>query len=266
MKPRLLLITNTANGCEEDSKFLAPALAKYVDSQIVSVTEAMSLLAAVDVCLLRNVWPFRLMQSDLKLLGAAIKQSGVPCCNPVDDTLFVEDKSYLADLTREGFPVVPTVLDKRNVACFGSVQDYLIKPLGGCSSDGVRRLSATELASTDSAGHVVQPYLELKQELSFFYIDNVFVYALRTKSGRWDMELWSPSAEQLAWVKRFVDWNAMPHGVQRVDVAVTTGDAWLLMEIEDIAPFLSLHMLPPDLLQSVTEQVAQSLLRIARKS
>ena len=265
-KPRIFLVTNLANESTEDLEVLGPELGQSFDVTLLNPADAVPRLEEVDICLIRNAWPEREMKHDLRKLAAAVRASGVPSYNPVRANNFAEDKTYLARLMQDGLPVIPTVLDKADAGKLGKTARYLIKPLDGCGSEGIQKLDAAELATADLAGHVLQPLIEIARELSFFFIDDAFVYALRTKTSRWDMEVWAPSAAEIAFATKFVEWNKMPYGLQRIDVALQADGKMLLLEIEDFSPFLSLQMLSPGLRAHVIETLAKSVLRAARKS
>ncbi len=263
-KPRIFLVTNLANESTEDTEVLGPALRQWFEVTLLNPADAAPRLKEVDLCLIRNAWPEREMKHDLRKLAAAVRASGVPSYNPVRANSFAEDKTYLARLTNDGLPVIPTVLDKADAGRLGKPARYLIKPLDGCGSEGIQKLDAAGVAVVDLAGNVLQPLIEIARELSFFFIDDTFVYALRTKTGRWDLESWTPDAAELAFAKQFVDWNKMPYGLQRIDVALQPDGTMLLLEIEDFSPFLSLQILLADLRARVIEALAQSVLRRAK--
>lgn len=262
MKPRLYLITNTENGSREDADLLAPLLAPHFTVRIYDPAAAAGLLAEADICLLRNLWPVGKTREGLKALAAALRQAQVPAYNPLRDDDFAQDKSYLAELTQEGLPVIPTALSKADASRFGFPARYLIKPRGGCSSEGVRLFKAERLGEIDITGHVIQPFVAFECEVSFFFIDDVFIYALRSQNDRWDLEPWKPNVKQVEWARQFVEWNELPYGLQRIDAALLPNGEMLLMEIEDLAPFLSLDRLPPLTRKEVAEKLAQSLLRL----
>lgn len=266
MKPHLTLVTNTANNSAEDRALLAPHLAAHFDLRIADPREAARRLDETDILLLRNLWPLHETKTGLAALAEAVKDSSIPAYNPPRHGVFGRDKSYLADLARENFPVIPTVLKKEDRARLGAPPRYLIKPLEGCSSEGVRIFPASELAATDISGHALQPFVEFTCEVSFFFIDNEFVYALRSENDRWNLHIWNPDAAQIGWAQQFVAWNALPYGLQRIDAGIRADGSLLLMEIEDLAPFLSLDRLAPAARQEIAEKLATSLLRRVRIS
>jgi hypothetical protein len=89
--------------------------------------------------------------------------------------------------------------------------------------------------------------VDFRYEVSFYFVDRDFQYALYTPDPhqRWDLEPYQPTEDDLAFAQRFIDWNTIDHGIQRVDACRTTTTATgngdlLLVELEDLNPFLSL--------------------------
>jgi hypothetical protein len=107
---------------------------------------------------------------------------------------------------------------------------------------GLSVVSADQLAATAHGEVVVQPLVDIAYEVSFYFVDDAFVYALRTPDAerRWLLEPYVASEADLVFARRFVDWNDIEHGVQRVDACRTTTGELLLVELEDLNPFLSL--------------------------
>ena len=101
------------------------------------------------------------------------------------------------------------------------------------------------LNTVDFQGQILQPFIDFEYEVSFYYIDNVFQYALYApnKDRRWELIRYQPTAEDLRFAQQFVDWNDLEHGIQRVDACRTTNGPLLLVELEDLNPYLSLLLL-----------------------
>lgn len=62
------------------------------------------------------------------------------------------------------------------------------------------------------------------------------------KSKRWELQPYSCTAEDVAFAERFIRWNGIRHGIQRVDACRTQRGELLLVELEDLNPYLSLLM------------------------
>ena len=59
------------------------------------------------------------------------------------------------------------------------------------------------------------------------------------RDRRWELVPYVPTDDDLVFAQRFVDWNALDVGVQRVDACRTRDGALLLVELEDLNPYLS---------------------------
>jgi len=59
---------------------------------------------------------------------------------------------------------------------------------------------------------------------------------------RWNLEPFEASEADLAFAGRFIEWNDIDHGIQRVDACRTAAGELLLMELEDLNPYLSLDL------------------------
>ena len=90
-----------------------------------------------------------------------------------------------------------------------------------------------------------QPRIDFRYEVSFYYIDRTFQYALYAPdpAERWRLESYTPTPDDLSFAQRFVDWNAIDHGIQRVDACRAPSGELLLVELEDLNPYLSLDLL-----------------------
>ncbi len=265
MKQHLLLITKPADDEMEDNAILVAGLKRSIEITLCAPEQSVALLSGAHIVLLRNIRTSRISHAELKSLFHAISASGTPCYNPVAGHE-LKDKSYLALLTRLGYPVIPSITDKKELNLLGQAERYLLKPLWSDSSQGIRSCDAARLAQEDMQKCVIQPYVTFDAEVSFFFIDNIFVYALRSKAHRWDLALWTPPAVLIDWAQQFVAWRKMPYGLLRIDAAQLANGQLLLMEIEDLAPFLSLQVLPQDIRGHIIEKLAASLLAQASKS
>jgi hypothetical protein len=103
-----------------------------------------------------------------------------------------------------------------------------------------------ELLKTKPAGKLIQPYLHFAYEVSFYYLDNRFQYALYapSKQERWALQHYKATAQDLAFADQFVTWNNMQRGIVRVDGCRLKDGSLLLVELEDLNPYLSLNVLP----------------------
>lgn len=261
-KASILLITNPDNGFPEEDLRVADHLSAWFNVIFVRPAEAAGRLDHVNLGLIRNAWPMRDFNEDFARLGAVSLRLSKPIYNPFHRSAHIEDKTYLIDLTRQGFPVIPTTFNGVALPRPASGR-YVVKPSDGCSSSGVR---ITDQVPPEITGHIVQPFIDLAEEISYFFIDNRFVYALRTDGDRWEDLYWyEPPGAEIEWAQRFVQWNAMPYGLQRIDAgrAKEGGSLWL-MEIEDMRPYLSLEVLNDGQEKLVMNHLGQSLAHLIK--
>jgi hypothetical protein len=66
-------------------------------------------------------------------------------------------------------------------------------------------------------------------------------------------------ATVLEFAQRFVDWNTIDHGIQRVDACRTPEGELLLVEFEDLNPYLSLDLLEPPIRDDFVPTMKTSL-------
>ena len=244
----LLLVTNFANGYADEDLSLAECLSNNFAVQLVNPCGAVEIAqdGGHHKCLIRNAWPNGEFDSEFNSLRQLVKTGCLVTYNPPgrQGREFAEDKTYLTQLYAAGYPVIPTWLSATDMLASGFASDCIAlkKPLGGCSSIGIAEAPLKEIGNTE--GYIVQPKLCFKNEVSFFFIDNRFSYAVASSGPgnehRWDLREFTPTPEELKWAETFVAWNSIPYGIQRIDAGRTKHGTLLLMEIEDFMPYLSL--------------------------
>lgn len=261
----LLLVTNLSHEDRAEDLFLADILSKQWNVSVTSPSLAVQILAAGNVtrCVIRNAWPSREFKSDFRMLEALAQNRRVEFYNPLGRSRGpIEDKGYLADLYRHGLPVIPTYLDIADLAAAGHTGTILCKPIDGCSSAGIVEAMSTDTFPS-SGNYIYQPKLAFDHEVSFFFIDNAFAYALAsagpTMKHRWQLSEVIPAETDIVWAQQFVKWNKLPYGLQRIDACRLSSGELLLMEVEDSMPFLSLLDLPEHRRHLVVDRLIESI-------
>jgi hypothetical protein len=120
---------------------------------------------------------------------------------------------------------------------------YVIKPKDGADSIGLEFLSKDELFRRNNLKEMlIQPAIDFVYEVSFYFIDNKLEYALYApdKTRRWELKRYDHSTEDADFAKKFIEWNDISHGIQRVDACRTRDGRLLLVELEDLDPYLSI--------------------------
>jgi hypothetical protein len=244
MRAKILYVTDLtypARGRRygEEDAFVTRQLRDHFDLAICHPLDAAALMDAFDV-VVRNSGPVLHFQTEYDEFRAAATTRGTRVFNQLTGRADMIGKQYLVELSDAGFPVIPTT-DSDPVS-LPEATGYLVKPKLGSDSIGLRKVSRDELSSLSLDGLLAQPLIDFRYEVSFYFVDRDFQYALYTPDPdqRWELAPYQPTDEDLAFAQRFVDWNTIDHGIQRVDACRTRSGELLLVELEDLNPFLSL--------------------------
>ncbi|WP_394615681.1 hypothetical protein JNUCC0626_39070 [Lentzea sp. JNUCC 0626] len=121
--------------------------------------------------------------------------------------------------------------------------------------------SPTESPADSPGDTLIQPKIDFRYEVSFYFVDQDFQYALHAPdpTKRWDLTLYTPSRTDLEFAQKFIAWNALPHGIQRVDACRTQSGDLLLVELEDLNPYLSLDRTTDDIRTRFVQAMTSSL-------
>jgi glutathione synthase/RimK-type ligase-like ATP-grasp enzyme len=217
-----------------------------------------------DTALVRTTWDYHLHHDAWRRWVEAVP---VRLINDRATLLWNSEKSYLADLTRRGLPVIPTELVERDapVGLAALCRDrgwheIVVKPSVGASSHGARRFAAgdpaaqahlTALLATSRA--LVQPFqreVETSLERSIVVVDGAVTHGFCklpfTGGTRIDELGFQPHEPQPAEIELALAAVAAAVGevsLARVDM-VPTADGLRLMELELIEPHLELERCP----------------------
>ncbi|WP_405979834.1 hypothetical protein [Streptomyces sp. NBC_00158] len=262
-RTRLLYVTDLAypargrRYCDEDI-FLTARLREHFDLALCHPLDARALMPGFDAVVVRNSGPVLGYQEAYDEFRAAALAAGTPVYNPLTGRADMAGKQYLLDLTAAGHPVIPTVDDPADLHLLPPADTYAVKPKQGADSIG---LTFTATPSGPAGEVLIQPRIDFAYEVSFYFVDDAFQYALHAPdpARRWDLTPYEPTDADLAFARGFVDWNTLDHGIQRVDACRAPSGDLLLVELEDLNPYLSLDLLPPPTREAFVEALVHSL-------
>ncbi|GGR39228.1 hypothetical protein [Streptomyces roseolus] len=266
-RPRLLYVTDLAypargrRYCDEDIDLTARLRASF-DLALCHPRDAAALMGAFDAVVVRNSGPVLHHQEAYDHFRERATALGTRVYNPLHGRGDMAGKQYLVDLTAAGYPVIPTVDRAEDLKRLPEAGEYAVKPKAGADSIGLRFLPYEELSGLTVDGDLlVQPRIDFAYEVSFVFVDDVFQYALYAPDPerRWVLEPYEPTGADLAFARRFVEWNTLDHGVQRVDACRTRAGELLLVELEDLNPYLSLDRVGEPVRVRFTESLTRSL-------
>ncbi|MFI1412634.1 hypothetical protein ACH4Y0_22385 [Streptomyces sp. NPDC020707] len=254
-RPRLLFVTDLAYPAKgrrygDEDIFLTSRLREDFGLALCHPLDAPALLDSpgFDAVVVRNSGPVLHHQAAYDAFRDRATARRVPVCTQLTGKGDQAGKQYLVDLTALGFPVIPTVDRPEDLGLLPQAAEYVVKPKLGADSMGlefVPRERLRNLAFDDVPALLVQPRIDFRYEVSFYYVDHTFQYALYAPrpDRRWHLERYEPTPADLDFAARFIDWNDIDHGIQRVDACRAPDGALLLVELEDLNPYLSLDLL-----------------------
>ncbi|MFG3156034.1 hypothetical protein ACGF7W_28800 [Streptomyces sp. NPDC048219] len=252
-RPRILYVTDLAyqaqgrRYCDEDI-FLTSRLREDFDVALCDPRDAAALLDGFDAVVVRNSGPVLGHRAAYDAFRERAARCGARVYNQLTGRADMAGKQYLLDLTAAGYPVIPTVDRPEHLERLPATEQYVVKPKLGADSLGLRFLPADrvrEAVRAEAGDVLVQPRVDFAYEVSFYFVDHEFQYALYAPrpDRRWQLEPYEATPEDLVFARRFIEWNGIEHGIQRVDACRAPGGALLLVELEDLNPYLSLDAL-----------------------
>ncbi|MEU9338833.1 hypothetical protein AB0D49_37740 [Streptomyces sp. NPDC048290] len=271
VRPRLLYVTDLAYEARgrrygDEDVHLAARLRADADLALCDPRDAAALMDAFDAVVVRNSGPVLAYRTAYDAFRARALERGTRVYNPLTGRADMAGKGYLPELYAAGFPVIPTAVRPADLARLPAADRYVVKPVLGADSVGLRVIGPGELASAADGTVLVQPYIDFRYEVSFYFVDHAFQYALYAPdpARRWRLEPYEPTPDDLDFAHRFVRWNTLEHGVQRVDACRAPDGGLLLVELEDLNPYLSLDALPADRREAFVTAFRASLRRFLR--
>ncbi|MEW2412448.1 hypothetical protein AB0953_01770 [Streptomyces sp. NPDC046866] len=242
----------------DEDTFLTSRLRDRFPLALCHPLDAAGLMGAFEAVVVRNSGPVLHYQDAYDRFRAAALAAGTRVYNPLTGRGDMAGKQYLLDLTAAGLPVIPTVDDPAHLDRLPQVPLYAVKPKQGADSIG---LEFTAEPAGPAGAVLIQPKIDFAYEVSFYFVDDAFQYALYAPdpARRWELRPYEPTAADLDFARSFIAWNTLDHGIQRVDACRAPSGELLLVELEDLNPYLSLDLLPPDTRDAFVTALTRSL-------
>ncbi|AWS40502.1 hypothetical protein [Streptosporangium sp. 'caverna'] len=230
--------------CDEDI-YLSSRLREDFTVALCHPRDATTLMDSFDAVVIRNSGPVLHYQAEYDVFRAQARQRGTRVYTQLTGRADMAGKQYLVDLSAAGFPVISTVDRRADLHHLPEVDEYVAKPKLGADSIGLTFVTRDGLDDLGFDNLLIQPRIRFRYEVSFYFVDRAFQYALYAPrpDQRWRLERYEPSAADLDFAQCFVDWNTVDRGIQRVDACRTPKGELLLVELEDLNPYLSLDLL-----------------------
>jgi hypothetical protein len=266
-RPSVLYVSNLAypargrRYCDEDI-YLTSHLRQHFDLAICHPEDAAAVMADFDVVVVRNSGPVIDYLPAYHHFRDQAEATGQRVYNPLTGKADMAGKQYLVDLSEQGYPVIPTIDDPGALDRLPQAETYVVKPKAGADSHGLEFVSRDEVLQK-TGDLLIQPKIDFRYEVSFYFVDHDFQYALHAPdpAQRWELTQYAPTPEDLEFAQRFIDWNGLEHGVQRVDACRTQDGDLLLVELEDLNPYLSLDRTTDETRTAFTSAFTASIRR-----
>lgn len=273
---KILFVTDlyyNANGRRyyEEDLFITSKLRESFKLVICNPKDMDSFNNEFDLTIFRNAGPVANFPNEYNQFRNKIKTYNLKTYNSFDGKGDMNGKDYLIELTDLDYPVIRTIDKIDNFDKLPKVDKYVIKPKDGADSIGMEFVSNEELykkVSKEDRSTLIQPAINFKYEVSFYFIDRDFQYALYApdKSKRWELQEYKATDEDLAFAMKFIDWNNIDHGIQRIDACRDENGNLLLVELEDLNPYLSILELSPKSRYKFIETLKKSINKVLKSN
>ena len=239
----LYYVAKGRNYYEEDL-YITDQLKDTFDLVLCHPCNVRSFEQDVDVIVFRNTGGVSGFKNEYNAFVDRVRHNNLKTFNEFVGKADMCGKQYLLDLTAENFPVIPTVENLKNLSVLLNTEKYVVKPKDGADSVGLKFVTKEELRKVGNHydNMLIQPAIDFVYEVSFYFLNDKLEYALYApdKTQRWNLKKFAYSDEDLAFAKKFIRWNNIKNGIQRVDACRTTEGDLLLVELEDLNPYLSI--------------------------
>ena len=229
----------------EEDLYITSKLKSHFNILIGHPQQVLSYVDCADLIVFRNTGPVMQYKDYFRQFVEEVKSREILTFNSFDGKADMKGKDYLLQLTLDGFPVIPTVDQMEHIDLLGPTTQYIVKLKDGADSIGMKKVSREKLPGEEIEGRLIQPYIDFEYEVSFYYLDAKFQYALYApdKNSRWSLKVYKATVADLSFADQFIQWNKMTRGITRVDACRLKDGRLLLVELEDLNPFLSLDAL-----------------------
>lgn len=250
---KIIFLTDLENWEKEDLLTI-DFLRKYYIVDIWYIDIDYNELFNYDLIILRNTWP----NNDKNLLNYNkqkkkildfIEENNLKIYNELKSDFDRKGKIYLVDLYKKWYDVVPSFFDLSSLD--NNINEFILKPINWFSSYWQRFLNKQDIKSLSLNNYIIQPKLNFQYELSFYFINNKFLYSLiffPSKIPEWPIPIvYKPTDTELNKAKEFVNLNKMKKWISRIDFLKFKNWNIKLLEIEDDSPYFSITEIPKEL-------------------
>ncbi len=159
-------------------------------------------------------------------------------------------KKYLVDLYNQGFKVVPTIDNMKDIDRLPKADKYIKKPFVSYEGFGMQEIPSKDLKNLTLKNEVLQPKIDFISEVQLYFINNKYQYAVEYAPHKWPdyptPHVFKPAQKYINEAKKLMDLNAASCSISRVDFLRVNENEMLLLEFHDTCPNMNLLLIDRD--------------------
>lgn len=243
----ILMISNIDDDEKLEDIWIARVFQK--DGHRVSIVDKNydeKLESLYDIFLLRNTWDTNATIETMKEgsnFRRRVIRKNLPRIN-FDGKYDGSSKEYLVHLYKNGYSVIPTIDKISDLHLLSMYDKFLLKLKNSYDGIGQMIVDREILNQKFTNSYIIQPFMNFKSEVQFYYIKDKFEYALEFIPSKIpiypDAIKYIPNEREIKLANDFSKLNGNYYGIQRIDFIKLYDGTLLLTEIEDIEPYLDL--------------------------
>ena len=154
-------------------------LKNHFDILIGHPHQVLSYMDAADLIVIRNTGSIIYYKDIFQEFVKSAKEQNLKTFNSLDGKGDLLGKQYLVELTRSGYPVIPTVDHVDQLDQLGDHDHYIIKLIDGADSIGMSKRAKNDVKIMSVDGKIIQPCIDFKQS----YCVNDFIHDYNAYKG-----------------------------------------------------------------------------------
>ncbi len=276
VKMKIAIITSFREVCTEEDFVIAKSFAEdghHVD--LLDFPLNFPVEKYYDLIIFKNAWYLsedkveKFFEDEFQLMQKIEKTNCKIVCSNDGKLLFnTIGKKYLADLFKQGFNVVPTINDMKDIDLLPKVEKYIKKPFVSYEGFGMEVVSKEDLKNLELKNEILQPKVDFISEVQLYFINNDYQYAMEYTPHKWPdyptPHMFSPTQKYIDEAKRIMELNGASCSIGRVDFLRVNKDEMQILEFADTCPNMNLLMVDKDTLKKFLKNFKEAVYKYVK--